>query len=126
MVNLFIFLFIIMNNTSFLDYLMLLKQVKNVPPDVKAEEIKKSRIHIPDATIRNSFNKREEKTKRHHEITDDDDDEDEYTGEAIGYTNQAKKWYQDTEKISKQWSVKGTVGYSPPPFNPGTTEEIFI
>ena len=103
--------------------------MKNVPPDVKAvaikdiEEIKKSRIHIPDATIRNSFNKREEKTKRDYEIKDTEDDDDEDTGEPIGYTNQAKKWYQDTEK---QWSVKGTVGYSPPPFNPGTTEEIFI
>ena len=124
-----------MNNTSFLDYLMLLKQVKGVPPDVKAvaindiSKIKKSRIHIPDAIIRNSFNRGEQETQRDYEIKDNDpeDWEDgEFGGPSweLSYSNQAQKFFQDTEKDQKQWSTKGTVGNFPPTSEPD--EEIFI
>lgn len=121
-----------MNNTSFLDYLMLLKQVKAVPPDVKAvaindiNKIKKSRIHIPDATIRNSFNRWEQETQRDYEIKDNDPEDGEFGGPnwELSYTNQAQKFFQDAEKEQKQFSTKGTVGYFPPTSEPD--EEIFI
>ena len=120
-----------MSNTSFLDYLMLLKQVKGVPPDVKAvaindiNKIKKSRIHIPDAVIRNGFNRRNEETQRDYEIKDSDDYSDgPGVSWELSYPNQAEKFFQDTEKNEKQWSTQGTVGSFPPTSEPD--EEVFI
>ena len=120
-----------MTNTSFLDYLMLLKQVKSVPPDVKAvaiddiNKIKKSRIHIPDAVIRNSFNRREQETQRDYEVKDPDDYSDgPGVSWEVNYPNQAKKFFEDIEKTEKQWSTQGTAGSFPPTSEPD--EEIFI
>ena len=122
-----------MSNTSFLDYLMLLKQVKNVPPEVKAvaindiDKIKKTRIHIPDATIRNSFNRGDQETQRDYVIKDEDDYS---TGPGVNwelnYSNQAQKFFEDTKKDEKQWSTQGTVGSYAPPFKPSGPEEVFI
>ena len=120
-----------MSKTSFLEYLTLLKQVKAVPPEVKAvalsdlSEIKKSRIHIPDAVIRNSFNRRDKEIERDYEIKDDDYDTGyDQSNWDPSYKYQAKKWMEDAKKEEKQWSTQGTVGYFPSTSEP--TEEISI
>lgn len=109
-----------MSTTSVLDYLMLLKQIKNVPPEVKTvatneiNEIKKSRIHIPDATIRSGFYKSNKKAKRNNDriIRDEDDNGTIYSDETLKQLTEQER-EKTLQKKFKQETGGGASFFSP-------------